>query len=336
MDERTIARLALSLLPRVGPKTLFRSYSVENAESLNAVDLASATLSRQISEDEWKPAFEAAWRIVNDSIEAGIRILSFDDPDYPMPLRSIPDPPPFLYVRGTLPNWDDAVAIIGTREPDDIALELTSQTVEALATERDVVIVSGLALGIDTRAHERAVAKGLRTVAVLANGLDTVYPKANAALAGEIIENGGALISEIPIGQRVTSFNLVARDRLQSGLSLATILIQSSVDGGSMHTARFTLEQSRTLVAFRPLTQSQAWSGNAFLTSPRGRISWPSVPQKLQKFRSLKPDNESFALRLSPDKIDAFIQAGLEKRFVPTMRATVEDDSSTLSLGLGL
>jgi DNA protecting protein DprA len=313
-DRENVARLALGLVPSVGPKTVLRSFSLP--DGLPADEVFRSSVGKPVTTEAIDEATEKAWRILNDSDQAGIEVIAFNDARYPEPLKSIPDPPPFLYLRGVPPDWKLAVAVIGTREPSRDALQAAQETVEALAWECQTVVVSGLALGIDSCAHETALRKGLCTVAVLANGLDTVYPKTNSKLAAEIVESGGALISEVPIGQRVTTFNLVARDRLQSGLSLATILIQSSVDGGSMHTARFTLEQKRTLIALRPLDVTEEWSGNRFLTQRASDIDWRVVSPKLQNFAKLRPSDDSFALRLSTEKIPEFVRSGLEKRFV--------------------
>jgi DNA processing protein len=110
-------------------------------------------------------------------------------------------------------------------------------------------IVSGLAMGVDTLCHEAALEVGGHTVAVLANGLDTVYPRQNTALAERILAAGGALLSEQPLGTAAIPRNLVARDRLQSGMSAATVVMQTDLTGGSMHTVRYTLLQSRQLIA---------------------------------------------------------------------------------------
>lgn len=334
LSESSVARLAMASLQGVGQKTVLRSFLNPLNEQMSAHDLIQASLGRDIEPSALDAALEKAWGIINDSADAGIAVLAYDDEAYPSRLRSIPNPPPFVFVRGRLPQLDLGVAVIGTREPAPAALEVTREVVQALAWESATVVVSGLAVGIDTAAHEAALRCGLRTVAVLANGLDTIYPKSNAALAEEIVESGGALLSEVPTGQRVTNFNLVARDRLQSGLSRATILIQSSLSGGSMHTACFTLEQKRMLVACRPLESTNDWSGNRFLTQPRAEIQWSELSEKLQRFAEFPAQGRSLAFRLSPEKLDDFIRAGLDSRFIPQKR--ISEDVSHPSLDLGL
>jgi DNA processing protein len=124
-----------------------------------------------------------------------------------------------------------------------------ARRIAGLLAERGWSIISGLALGVDAIAHEAALAARGHTVAVLANGLDAVYPKKNAELADRILAAGGAWLSEQPFGTPAIARNLIQRDRLQSGMSVATIVMQTDVVGGSMHTVRYTLMQGRRLVA---------------------------------------------------------------------------------------
>ncbi len=171
--------------------------------------------------------------------------LTRDGAFYPPLLRVIPDPPGTLYVRGAL-SPRPYVACVGTREPSPFGVEVTRRLVTALVA-RGYGIVSGLALGVDTVAHRAALAAGGHTVAVLAHGLDTVYPGVNRDLAEEILAAGGALVSEQPERTSPSPRTFVQRNRIQSGLSLATIVMQTDLAGGSMHTARFALVQDRLL-----------------------------------------------------------------------------------------
>jgi DNA processing protein len=159
-----------------------------------------------------------------------------------------------LFVKGTLRPGQRNVACIGTREPSTFGLQVTRRIVEVL-TSAGWSIVSGLAIGVDTEAHKSALDCGGHTVAILANGLDHVYPKANQRLAEQILEAGGAVISEQRFAVPPAARNLVQRDRLQSGMSQATIVMQTDIIGGSMHTVRFTLQQGRLL--FAPVPQGR-------------------------------------------------------------------------------
>lgn len=246
LSSADIARFAWMRLHRIGPKTILKSFDDEWPDSVDSETLL-AHYARSFNYADRQLALEEAYKIVRDSHNIGIRILSFADHEYPGPLKDIPDPPPFLHILGELPSsWSHAVAVVGTREPTSESIEATQATVDAFGSASDSsVIVSGLALGIDSVAHNQALTSKVVTVAVLANGLDTVYPRDNGDLARRIVDRGGCLISETPLGVGVSRYGLVARDRLQSGLSRATFVMQSGIDGGSMHPAFFTLQQNR-------------------------------------------------------------------------------------------
>lgn len=193
-------------------------------------------------------ALERAESIEEKAAQLGVEIYSIFDDQYPARLKIIPDPPLLLYVRGRLAGIERSVACIGTREPSIFGEEVTRRLVSALV-DADWTIVSGLAIGVDTLSHVTALSKKGRTVAVMAGGLDDVYPKKNAKLADEIVANDGALVSEQPFGSPPIPANLVKRDRLQSGLSVATFVMQTDIKGGSMHTVKYTLQQCRLLYA---------------------------------------------------------------------------------------
>lgn len=202
----------------------------------------------------WEAAHDSARRVIDLAHQHDVRITTVIDDAFPLWLREIPDRPPVLYIKGTLPPGRRFVACIGTREPSRFG-ELATQRITSHLAQTGWSIVSGLAIGVDTLAHRAALDSHGHTVAVLANGLDSVYPKKNARLAEEILDSGGALVSEQPFGAPAIARNLVSRDRLQSGMSAGTIVMQTAVVGGSMHTVRFTVLQTRML--FAPLPTGQ-------------------------------------------------------------------------------
>ncbi len=164
---------------------------------------------------------------------------------YPAPLREIASPPKELYYIGAEPTlWlkRPRVAIVGSRAVTPYGHTITDQLATALA-ERGITIVSGLALGVDTIAHEAAVRAGGLHIAVLANGLDKIYPANNTQLAKRILESGGALISEYPEGTPSFKQHFVARNRIVAGLADALLITEASEKSGTLHTARFALEQ---------------------------------------------------------------------------------------------
>jgi DNA processing protein len=191
-------------------------------------------------------------------IHAGTDImpLPITDPGYPTLLRSIDDPPLVLYVKGdaSILNTDRAIAIVGTRQPTRTGLQVAFRIARYFA-EAGCAIVSGLAKGIDTAAHRGALEVQGRTVAVLGTPLDVIYPAENRPLAEQIVDEGGALVSELPLGSSSSRSAFVLRDRIQSGLSLAVVPIQSDLEGGTMHTVEFAEKQHRLLFCPRPVSR---------------------------------------------------------------------------------
>lgn len=192
----------------------------------------------------------------------GVQALGYLDERYPARLRELSDAPPLLYVAGdaAILARERLVAVVGTREPTRIGEHLARELTGALAAA-GWGIVSGLAKGIDTVAHTAAFEHGAPTIAVMGGGLDRIYPPENQGLAAEIAEQGGALLSEHPPDARASRRGLIARDRLQSALSVAVLLVESELEGGAMHTARFAACQGRPLLC--PTPQERGGAGSA-------------------------------------------------------------------------
>lgn len=195
----------------------------------------------------------ASWRrTAEDELEragrTGVTIATFDDDAYPEDLRRIPDPPLFLYIRGTLQAADQrAVAIVGTRTPTHYGLTLTHRMAYELAASA-CTVVSGMARGIDTQAHKGALAARGRTIAVLGCGIDRAYPPENRDLMEQIAASG-AVITENPFGTRPEGGFFPARNRIISGLAAGTVIVEAAADSGSLITADYTLKQGRRLFA---------------------------------------------------------------------------------------
>lgn len=175
----------------------------------------------------------------------GIRLILFEDAAYPPLLREIPNPPFGIYVRGALPPADTPhIAMVGTRKPTSEGILFTEHFAETLAAH-GVAVTSGLAFGIDKAAHEGALLGKSPTVAVLACGLDAVYPRNHAALAMRILAANGALISEYPPRTLPFPSNFVVRNRIISGLARGAVIIEAPRGSGALQTARFALDQNR-------------------------------------------------------------------------------------------
>ena len=192
------------------------------------------------------------WAEIDEEIErardAGIAIVPFTNPNYPARLRTIADPPPFLYVKGNILTDDDkAVAIVGSRSASEYGRRVARDRARGLAS-LGFTVVSGMARGIDGSAHESALQAGGRTIAVLGSGVERAYPAEHETLYRRIGENG-AVLSELPIGTRPLAFNFPARNRLISGLSLGVVVVEATEKSGSLITATLAVEQGREVFA---------------------------------------------------------------------------------------
>jgi DNA processing protein len=177
----------------------------------------------------------------------GYRILCLTDPDYPCLLREIPDPPPLLYVAGTIDPSENCLAVVGSRNATSYGVTTTRQLCGDLVG-KGLCIVSGMARGIDTAAHEGALMGKGRTLAVLGSGLEQIYPTENRDLFQKITENG-AVITEFPMNAQPEAHHFPQRNRIISGISLGTLVVEATRNSGSLITARLAAEQNREVFA---------------------------------------------------------------------------------------
>jgi len=192
--------------------------------------------------------------------KGAVCFASIWDEPYPAHLRKIYDPPPFLFYRGTLLERDAAaIAIVGTRTPSPYGIRIADRFASGLAG-RGITVVSGLARGIDTVAHGAALRAGGRTLAVIGSGLDVLYPPENRALAARI-EKSGAVVSEFPMGTKPDAMNFPQRNRIVSGISLGTLVVETGTEGGAMITARTALDQNREVFAIPAPVDASTRSG---------------------------------------------------------------------------
>lgn len=187
-------------------------------------------------------------RIWENIQRQGIMVITWDDDCYPRLLKNIDQPPPILYVRGNiLPEDEWAVSIVGTRRATIYGRQVAADLAAHLA-QNHITVVSGLARGIDAVAHETAVKAGGRTIAVLGSGVDVIYPPEHRSLAEKIIQQG-ALVSDYPPGTPPESTNFPPRNRIISGLSLASVVVEAGKESGALITAAFATEQGRDVFA---------------------------------------------------------------------------------------
>lgn len=176
------------------------------------------------------------------------RIISYLDEEYPTRLKTFYDPPVLLFIYGSFCKQDvDAIAIVGTRSPSNYGREVTEILVRQLV-EKNLTIISGFARGIDTEAHRAAIKYGGRTIAVLGNGVDWIYPPENRRLRDQIVEHG-VYCSEFPFEAKPEAVNFPRRNRLISGLSLGVVVIEAGEKSGALLTAYYALDQNRDVFA---------------------------------------------------------------------------------------
>jgi DNA processing protein len=251
-DERA-AWVALRLVRGVGCvayQGLLRAFGHPRAAMEASVDaLECAGVRREVATtirgfNDWRTVEEQLTRLTH----SGARMVLWDDPDYPENLRQIHDPPPFLFVHGTLSPADRlAVALVGSRAASSYGLQITREISEGLSRV-GVTVVSGLARGIDAQAHWSALQAGGRTIAVLGSGIDVIYPSEHHALFMAIGEHG-AVVSEFLMGTKPDAENFPTRNRIISGLSLGTVIVEATEKSGSLITAQTALEQNREVFA---------------------------------------------------------------------------------------
>ena len=273
LPTRSLCRVenlaALLRIRGIGPRG-----AIEIANRLGTVDRLECSTPADLQRTVGKKLAEAlatqSLSSAEPSLPDGAWMLGFFDEDYPAGFRNLKDPPAVLWGIGKLPSVE-AVAVVGTRHPTQWAADATRKIVTS-AVEEGFVIVSGLAIGIDTTAHTTCLEAHGQTTAVLGTGVDICYPAENKELATELLAAGGCLLSEVPPGTRPSPKTLVARDRLQAALALGTVVVQSGIPGGTLHTARFTLEQGKALVVAAPRGGSdpKAYAGNLALIDPTG------------------------------------------------------------------
>lgn len=247
---------AFNLLPEFGPTRLYQL-----GEFFGDFEIAFRASEQQLYgaglEAELAKKFLLFRQQINlpeesEKLESeNIKLLSYRDAAYPKTLLETPRFPALLYVKGKMENSDEAcLAIVGTRKITTYGRSVTPNLTEPLC-RAGMTIVSGLAYGVDALAHQTAIKYGSRTIAVLGGGLDekSLYPQNHAALAAEILSTGGALLSEYPPLTPCLKHHFVLRNRIISGLSLGTLIIECGLDSGSLITARHALEQNRAVYA---------------------------------------------------------------------------------------
>jgi len=261
---------------------------------------------------------------LNKINKLGIKVVTIKDENYPKLLKQIPDAPAVLYYKGEFCDSDEfSVAVVGSRKYSDYGRRTTIDITEKLANE-GITIISGLALGIDSFAHQATLKMKKRTIGVLANGLDTIYPLSNQGLARLVLNNNGAIVSEFPPGMPALKHNFPVRNRIIAGLSLGTLVVEGELKSGSLITAQCALDYNREVFAVPGSIYSSVSDGPNFLIKSGAKLVTSyndileelnfDVKMRISEAKKIIPDSREEAIILkfvnydNPIHIDKLIK----------------------------
>jgi DNA processing protein len=277
--------IILSRIPGIGPNRLRALVShfgnPTDAISASARDIVSVEgfnkklaviVSSFRKSSKYSEAIKYADHQFSSMNKYEAHIVTFWDKKFPELLKKIYDPPPYLFLKGNLCEEDKySIAIVGTRNPSKYGIAVSEKFSQELS-RLGITIVSGLARGVDSAAHNSVLKTGGRTIAVIGSGIDVIYPPENKNLFEKISENGG-VISEYDMGTQPDAGNFPRRNRIISGMSLSTIIIETNIDGGAMITANTAIDQNRDVFAVPGLINEKRSAGcNTLIRDGRAKL----------------------------------------------------------------
>ena len=300
------AYIALNMVDGIGPirvRALLERFrqpqailSATRAE-LMQVDGVGDEVARSIT--NWRETVDLDGELQRIE-KAGVQVVTREDAEYPRNLREVYDPPIILYVKGALSERDAlSIAIVGSRRTTLYGQEMARKLAYQLARV-GVTVVSGLARGIDTAAHKGALQAKGRTVAVIGCGIDTVYPAENEKLANEIVEKGGAVVTEFPFGVKPDRQNFPMRNRIVSGWSLGVVVVEANLTSGALITASQAAEQGRQVFAVPGRADSILSRGTNKLIKDGAKLT-EDAEDILSEFEYLLPKNAARPAEAAPD-----------------------------------
>lgn len=328
--EQQLAWLALALTPGMGPTRCFRAMrglrGARRVFSASLTELEAAGMPAGAAQFVFNGRARLAAEQEMDRVrEQGASLLTPEDDDYPERLLEIYDPPPVLWVRGNTKLLNEpGIAVVGTRHPSPYGAGMAEVLSRDLA-RRGLVILSGMARGVDTAAHKGALEAGGRTAAVWGTGIDVIYPKENKRLAEQIVAGGGTILSEFPLGTFPAPQNFPIRNRTLSGMSVGVLVVEAAEYSGTRITARCAIEQSRDVYAVPGnVTNKNAWGPNTLIKQgAKLTATWEDVWEDL-------PSQIRVALE---DRAEAEARARGES--VPGAAASLFGDSVSTTNGGG-
>ena len=293
LDEDRLAWLALVLAPGLGPKRILDAVKQLKAPGqifelpLTALEglRFPAEAAQFIFDGKARQSAEEEWARVSAQ---GATLVTYGCPEYPERLKEIYDPPPVLWVRGAATLLSrPGIAIVGTRHPSPYGTGMTEMLARDLAVRR-LLIISGMARGIDSCAHKGALPARMPTVAVWGTGIDVIYPKENKKLAEDILATGGAIVSELPMGTFPAPQNFPRRNRILSGLAVAVLVVEAAENSGTRVTARCAADQNRDLYAVPGnVTSKGSWTPNTLIKQGAKLVAtwedvWEDLPSQVR------------------------------------------------------
>ncbi len=299
LETARLGWMALMLTPGMGATRIWRAMGkLGEAERLFEASLTElegtgmpAKSAQFVFEGKAREAAESEMKRV---AETGGLVLTPEDAGYPERLREIYDPPAVLWIRGSVELLArPGIAVVGTRQPSPYGAGMAELLSRDLANRR-LVILSGMARGVDTAAHKGAIEAGGKTVAVWGTGIDVVYPKENKKLAESIVASGGTIVSEYPLGTFPAPQNFPIRNRILSGMSVGVLVIEAGEYSGTRITARCAMEQNRDVYAVPGnVTNKNAWGPNTLIKQgAKLTATWEDVWEDLPSGVRLQLEDE--------------------------------------------
>jgi DNA processing protein len=302
VDVARMAWMALTLTPGMGPtriwKAMNRLGAAERLFEASLTELEGLGMPAQSAQFVFEgKARAAAEDELKRVAEAGGSVLTPEEEAYPERLREIYDPPAVLWIRGNVELLArPGIAVVGTRQPSPYGAGMAELLSRDLANRR-LVILSGMARGVDTAAHKGAIEAGGKTVAVWGTGIDVIYPKENKKLAESIVASGGTIVSEYPLGTFPAPQNFPIRNRILSGMSVGVLVIEAAEYSGTRITARCAMEQNRDVYAVPGnVTNKNAWGPNTLIKQgAKLTATWEDVWEDLPSQIRLALEDEMSA-----------------------------------------
>ncbi|MGC1784247.1 MAG: DNA-processing protein DprA [Acidobacteriaceae bacterium] len=337
LETEQLAWLALTLTEGLGPTRIWRAVNAcGGAERVLGLPLTQleglripAAAAQSIVSGKSRAAAELEWKRV---LDGGGTLISPVDDAYPERLREIFDPPTVLWLRGDRTLLaQSGIAVVGTRHPTPYGTGMAEMLSRDLAAH-GIVILSGMARGVDTAAHRGALEGRGKTVAVWGTGIDVIYPKENKKLAEQILEAGGAILSEYPMGTFPAPQNFPIRNRILSGMSVGVLVIEASENSGTRITARCALEQNREVFAVPGnVTSKNSWGPNTLIKQGAKLVAtWEDVWEELPTDVRLEVEERSGVASLGDTAASLFSKPELPEDQAHVFEALRPDQSMQL------